>query len=161
MRKIILIFFVIAAFGLVTSVGQSSTNSAPDGECFVCHTDTADSADIKITGIPKEYEPGKTYNITLSVFSRLKSMSEIKGGFSAFASAGDLVVTDEKNTQKSNSFITHTIKGAQSRTWKFAWKAPKEKIDTDIKVMAVAANGDYSPSSDALTADVVTIKPKK
>lgn len=161
MRKIFLLFIAISAIGLAVSSGQSSTNSAPDGECFVCHTHTADSADIKMTGIPKEYEPGKTYNITLSVFSRLKSMSEVKGGFSASASAGDLIITDRKNTQKSNSFVTHTIEGAQNRTWKFAWKAPKEKTDAEIKVMAVAANGDHSPSSDAITADVVTIKPKK
>jgi hypothetical protein len=161
MRKIFLFFLAVAAIGLVASGGQSSTNSAPDGECFVCHTNTADSADVKIIGIPKEYEPGKTYHITLSVFSRLKSMSEIQGGFSATASIGDLIVTDKKNTQKSNSFITHTIEGAKSRLWKFAWKAPKEKTDAEIRVMAIAANGDYSSSGDAMTADIIAIKGKK
>ncbi len=161
MRKIILFLLAIVALGLAASAGLSSTNSAPDGECFTCHADTADSANIKMIGLPKEYVPGKTYNITLSVQSRLKSMSEIKGGFSASASAGDLIVIDEKNTQKSNSFITHTIQGAQSRTWKLAWKAPKEKTDTEIRVMAVAANGDYSPSGDAMTADIIAIKGKK
>lgn len=161
MRKIFLFFLAAAALGLVSSAGQSSTNSAPDGECLICHAETADSADIKLTGIPKEYEPGKSYNITLSVFSRLESISEVKGGFSASASAGDLLVTDRKNTQKSNSFVTHTIQGAQTRMWKFAWKAPKQKTEVEIRVMAVAANGDYSPSGDAITAEVATIKPKK
>lgn len=161
MKKIFLFFLALAALGLAASAGQSSTNSAPDGECFACHANTADSANIKMTGIPKEYEPGKTYNITLSVHSRLKSMSEIKGGFSASASAGELIVVDKKNTQISDSFITHTIEGAQSRTWKFAWKSPKEKMPAEIRVMAVASNGDYSPSGDAITADLVTIRPSK
>lgn len=161
MRKIFLFFLALAALGLASSAGQSSTNSAPDGECFVCHTNTAASPETKLTGIPKDFEPGKTYNITLSVISRLKSISEIKGGFSVSASTGELVVTDQKNTQKSNSFITHTIEGAQNRTWKFAWKAPKEKIPAEIKVMAIASNGDYSPSGDAITAELVTIKPSK
>ncbi len=161
MKLIFLFFLALAALGLAATVGQSSTNSAPDGECFVCHTDIADTADIKFTGMPKEYAPGKTYNITLTVKSRLKSMSDVKGGFSATASAGELIVTDQKNTQKSNSFLTHTIEGAKNRTWKFAWKSPKEKIPAEISVMAVASNGDFSPSGDAITAEIATIKPSK
>lgn len=161
MRKIFLLIFALTAIGLATSIGQSSTNSAPDGECFVCHTNTADSADIKITGIPKEYVPGKTYNISLTVGSRLKSISDVKGGFSATSSAGELIVIDKKNTQKSNSFITHTVEGAKSRTWKFAWKSPKEKMHAEIRVMAVAANGDFSPTGDAITAELAAIKPSK
>lgn len=161
MKSIFLFFLSFVALCLAVTVSQSSTNSAPDGECFVCHTDIADSADIKITGIPKEYIPGKTYNITLTVQSRLKSMSQIKGGFSAIATAGELIVIDTKNTQKSNSYITHTIEGAKNRTWKFAWKSPTEKIPAEISVMAVASNGDFSPTGDAITAESITMKPSK
>ncbi|MCX8031046.1 MAG: hypothetical protein N3A59_05655 [Thermodesulfovibrionales bacterium] len=159
-----LVFFTITvlfAVILIVTGSQSFTNSAPDNECFACHTNIADTAEIKLTGIPKAYSPGKTYTLTLTVQSKLKSMSEIKGGFSASTTEGELIIIDEANTQTSNSFLTHTKEGAKKRTWKIGWKSPSEKKPVEIRVMAIASNGDFSPSGDAIAAEIIKINPAK
>jgi hypothetical protein len=153
-------FFVVVGFLISTS--YSYNNSAPNFECFVCHsTVEPQKTTIKVAGVPRVYEPGKTYTITLTVESTLKSLGEVQGGFSAAASAGELVVTDAKNTQLSNGIMTHTQEGSNHRKWSFSWKAPAIKTDAEIKVMAVAANGDFSAANDAVTADLFMIKPAK
>lgn len=162
MKKIVLlVVLLLAVVGFAASIGYSSNNSAPSGECYVCHTGTAVPAKMKLAGVPKQYERGKIYNLTLTVSSPLQSIGVVQGGFSAEATAGELIVTDGKNTQISLPFITHTQEGSEKRTWKFAWKAPEQKMDVELKVRAIAADGDYSPNGDAVTAEVFTIKPKK
>ncbi len=156
---ILAIFFVV---GLVVSDGFSQNNSAPNFECFVCHTSVKpQKTSIKATGVPKVYEPGKTYKITIAVESGLKSRGEVQGGFAGEATAGELIVTDGKNTQLSNGFVTHTQEGSHHRKWSFSWKAPATKMDAEIKVMVVAADGDFSAANDAVTADMFIIKPAK
>ncbi len=162
MKKIVLmVLMLLIAVGVIASIGYGSNNSAPNAECYVCHTGATVPAELKLVGLPKQYEHGKTYKLTLTVSSPLQSIGVVQGGFSAEATAGELIITDEKNTQISLPFITHTQEGSEKRTWKFAWKAPQQKVDVDLKVMAVAADGDFSSNGDAITAEVFTIKPKK
>jgi hypothetical protein len=162
MKRFVLLILPIIFAGLLVSKGFAHRNSAPSFECFVCHTATEpQKTTIKATGIPKVYEPGKTYNITLSVESTLKSYGEVQGGFAAEATAGELIATDAKNTQLSNGIMTHTQEGSHYRKWSFSWKAPATKMDAEIKVMVVAANGDFGAAGDAVTAELFIIKPKK
>ena len=160
-KKTVMYLIVLFSITLLfSSIGFTSNNSAPNFECYTCHTGASAPAAIKVTGVPKQYEPGKTYKLTVSVDCKTKSMSEVQGGFSVQASAGELIVSDKKNTQLSDSYLTHTLEGSERRSWAFEWKAPQEKVDVELKVMAIAANGDYSPFGDAITADGFTIQPK-
>lgn len=152
--------FIISLTLLFSSIAYTNNNSAPNSECFTCHSGASDPATVKVTGLPKQFEPGKKYKITVAVDSKIKSVSEVKGGFSATVSEGELIVTDKKNTQISDSYLTHTIEGSDRRSWSFEWKAPEKKSDVELKIMVVAANGDYSPNGDAITAEVFTIQPK-
>lgn len=153
-------FFVVVGFFISNS--YSFNNSAPNFECFVCHRPVEPhETTINITGVPRVYEPGKTYVITLTVKSTLKSRNEVQGGFAAAASAGELIATDAKNTQLSNGIMTHTQEGSHRRKWSFSWKAPATKTDIELRVMAVAADGDFSATNDAVTAELFTIKPAK
>lgn len=156
---LILTFLLVSFVGINIVYGHR--NSAPNLECLSCHEGEMVQEMVKIEGIPKNYVPGKTYNLKVIIISDLESMSECKGGFAVEASIGKLKVSDKKNTQASNGFITHTQKGSELRKWTFQWTAPKEKTDVNISVMAVAANGDYSPAGDKVGATVYSIKPAK
>ena len=165
MKKLILLL-ILAPFvlvGMIVSMGHSFQNSAPNFECFTCHQAIGEhKTELKVKGIPEAYEPGKTYELKLTVDSTIESINEIQGGFAAGVTAGELIVRDKEGTQLSNSVLTHTAEGSEKRVWKFRWKAsPQQKTDVELKVMAVAANGDFSPVGDATTAKVFTIKPKK
>lgn len=158
------LFMILIAFGImllfISSV-YASRNSAPNLECIICHEGEMVQNMVKVQGLPKSYVPGKTYNLTVVVTSDLESISESKGGFAIEASKGKLIVKDKKNTQLSNGILTHTQEGSELRKWRFSWKAPSEKIDASITVMAVAANGDYSASGDRVGADSYIIKSTK
>lgn len=156
---LIFLFLFVSFFGVNITYGHR--NSAPTLECLSCHEGEMVQDMVKIEGVPKSYVPGKTYSLKVVVVSDLESISECKGGFAVEASAGKLKVKDKKNTQLSNSFVTHTQEGSELRKWTFEWTAPKEKTDVNITVMAVAANGDYSPAGDKVGATVYSIKPAK
>lgn len=160
-KKIIL--FLVIAFGItafVVSTGNSHNNSAPNLECTGCHQGEG-SAEVKIDGLPEKYIPGKTYKMTLMIVSGNASSGDVAGGFALEASGGELIVSDKKNTQLSGSFITHTQEGSALRKWTIGWKAPADNAPVDLTVMAVAANGDFSPSGDVIGADSFSIKPGK
>ncbi len=162
--KRIIFFLVLILFGMsgfYISKGYGHKNSAPNLDCISCHEGEMVQNMVKVQGMPKSYVPGKTYNLTVIVTSDLESMSESKGGFALEASAGELIVRDKKNTQLSNGILTHTQEGSELRKWTFKWKAPSEKIDASITVMALAANGDYSSVGDRVGADSYTIKSAK
>lgn len=135
-------------------------NSAMNLECASCHAE-GPAAKIVIKGLPAQFQPGKSYQVTVEVISKLKSMSESKGGFAVQASAGTLKVKDEKRTQLLGDYLTHTPEGNMVRKWTFIWVAPTDVEEATITVMGVAANGDYSPFGDAVAADAVSITKAK
>jgi hypothetical protein len=160
-RKItLLLVLALGITALITSTGHSHNNSAPNLECTGCHQGEG-AAEVKIEGLPEKYIPGKTYKITLTVVSGNASLGDVAGGFALEASAGELIVSDKKNTQLSDGFITHTKEGSAFRKWAIGWKAPATNITVDITVMAVAANGDFSPAGDVVGANSLSIRPSK
>lgn len=160
-KGLTLIIVIVALCYMGVSISSAHRNSAPNLECVSCHQGEIVDNLVKIEGLPKAFTPGKVYNLTVTISSRLESMSESKGGFAVEASAGKLIVKDKKNTQLSDGILTHTQEGSTLRKWTFSWKAPSKKVDTTITVMAVAANGDYSPAGDRVSADIFTIKSSK
>lgn len=161
MKKFIL--FLLIGLGIVSffaSTGSSHNNSAPNFECNTCHQGEG-SAEVKIEGLPVKYIPGKIYKMTLIIESDNQSFGDNAGGFAMEASAGELIATDNKNTQVSEGFLTHTQEGAALRKWTFGWKAPAEKKEADLTIMAVAANGDFSPVGDVIGTNDFSITPEK
>ncbi|MBI5410150.1 MAG: hypothetical protein HZA14_12370 [Nitrospirae bacterium] len=161
-NKLILSFIItLGIIALFVSVGVSHNNSAPNFECIQCHEGGMGDVEIKLEGLPEKYVPGKTYKMTLTVVSENESLGDVAGGFAVEASAGELIVVDKKNTQLSDGILTHTKEGSALRKWVVGWKAPSQKIETDLSVMAVAANGDFSTAGDVIGADGFSITPGK
>ncbi len=163
------IFLVLLFFGiffvLIFTTREDTyafLNSAPSFECMDCHIGAEDYViDIMLEGMPERYEPSKTYELKLIIRSDLESISDIKGGFAAQATAGELLEKDELNTQISGDYLTHTMEGNKYREWTIGWKAPQVADErVDIEVMVVAANGDYSPSMDAVGFETFRTDPE-
>jgi hypothetical protein len=151
---------IVAGLGLVASAGHGSTNSAPAAECQSCHTDSGGRVDVRVEGLGTTWEPGRTYDVAVTVQSPLASQGEVQGGLSVNVSAGELVVTDDIGTQRSESFLTHTQEGSKRRAWTFRWQAPPDGTAVELRVSGMAANGDFTPLGDATAATVFTIRRK-
>jgi hypothetical protein len=100
---------------------------------------------LEVTGIPKHYQPGKRYPLTIS----LAQKGQQRWGFqltaldSAHQPAGEVVVSNAEHTQlKSEAmpdkserhYIEHTVGGTFPGTpngpvvWEVIWQAPDEVI---------------------------------
>lgn len=160
---LVLIFFgTLLVMSLITKEDSYAfLNSAPSFECMTCHVGAEDYVvDLLLEGIPDRYEPNKTYELKLVMKSDLESISDIEGGFAAQVTAGELIDKDQIHTQLTDNFLTHTVEGNKVREWVFAWKAPADAEDqVQIEVMVVAANGDYSPSMDAVGFEIYRTNP--
>jgi len=152
-----MVCFLLWVFG--SQSGANSTSGAPTIMCMDCHV-LPKGAEIKISKLPKAFQPGATYEVTLTLASAVKSEGEIQGGFAVSTSAGELIVTDARNTQKSNGYLTHTPEGALLRSWKFKWKAPMEKQKIILRVSVVAANGDFAPANDGFARREFVLLPQ-
>ncbi|MBI5641523.1 MAG: hypothetical protein HZA17_13970 [Nitrospirae bacterium] len=162
MKKLIVpVLVLLAVAGFHIAPVSSHNNSAPNMECIGCHQGEMVADMVTIQGLPKSYVPGKLYAMTVVVNSKLKSSGDVAGGFAVETSAGELVVKDKKNTQMSDGILTHTQAGSALRKWTFGWKAPAQKMEAGISVMAVAANGDFSAAGDEVGSGSYTIAPKK
>lgn len=160
-----LILLILAPFvlvGILGSTGYSFQNNSANFQCLVCHQVTGEhETELKVMGIPKRYKPGRIYNLKLTIDSTLQSFGEVQGGFAVGVTAGELIVKDNKGTQILNYILTHTAEGSEKRVWEFSWKAPQQKTDIELRVMAMAANGDFSPIGDAVAEQVFTINSGK
>ncbi len=151
------LFLLILALGATT--GANSTGGAPMTMCMDCHG-MPKGAEIRVEKLPRAYLPGSVYEISLRVVSGVKSESDTQGGFAVTASDGELIVSDQKTTQKSGDYITHTAEGTLLRSWNFKWKAPPEKKNVTLTISAVAANGDFAPANDAFSRREFIIQAK-
>lgn len=162
MKKYISLPILAILLALAPAPGEAYNNGAPTLKCFNCHVAVGEHASVlNVTGIPESYQGGKTYPITVTVDSDVRSLGQVQGGFAVQVSAGELLVVDKANTQISDRILTHTQQGSALRTWKLAWKAPREKQQVDITVMATAANGDFAPLGDPVVAHAFTSSPRK
>ena len=138
--------------------------------CTHCHVDAKPipPKDLVIEGLPKFYEPGKVYNITVKILDVNPCNPAVMagcGGFAAHPSAGKLIVTDPKDTMIAQNpvdgvYITHTEAGHMKREWRFAWKAPSKPVPVTFKFAAIAANGDATPFGDHYGAKIIKLYPQ-
>ncbi len=151
------LFFLCSVF--VSPSGANSTSGAPMTMCMDCHG-LPKGAEIRMENLPTSFQPGAVYQMTVKVVSAVKSEGDIQGGFAVTVSAGELVVSDPKNTMKSDGYITHTAEGCLQRSWKFKWKAPAEKKKVTLNVSVIAANGDFAPANDGFARREFVIAPR-
>lgn len=124
--------WALAAAGLVGSAASYS-GGAQEGRgeagCTPCHGALAGKVRIDVS-LPKTYEPGKTYNATLTIVGAADPLPVIAanhGGFAMEASAGTLEPSDAK-TKMVGKTLTHTDGGNDQRSWSFRWVAPKPAV---------------------------------
>lgn len=140
------------------------SNGAPQLNCIQCHVDAKNNpAEFTIEGLPQKVEPGKEYKITIKITKGPKSLGNAYGGFAVAVSAGQLIVTDKKNTfiakTPTGTFITHTKAGSMKREWTFAWKAPSScNGPITFEISVIAANGDGSFNGDAYGHKVIKVE---
>ena len=169
MRRILPILGLVL---LITAVGcfalrvESMSNGAPQLNCVQCHVGADQNpAEFTIEGLPEQFEPGKTYKITLKITKGPDCSGGVAcGGFAVEVDAGELVVTDEKNTfiataPTGENLLTHTKDGSLLREWSFEWKAPEDATPVTFKISVIAANGDGSFNGDAYAHEEITVKP--
>lgn len=161
MKKLLILLPFMSMILLISvPAAYSHNNSAPNGECYACHTGVDAETEVRIKGLPKKYIPGKKYRLTLIIQSDNESYGDVQGGFSLIATGGEINVSDDMNTQISHPYLTHTKEGSEQREWSFIWKAPEEKMEAEIQVMGIAANGDFSAAGDSIGTDVFDINPE-
>jgi len=170
MRKV----FILTAFALlVLAVGlladyhaRAMSNGAPALNCLQCHMGAdKNPAQFVVEGLPSEYEPGKTYKITVKITKGPDCGGGAAcGGFAVAVSAGQLKVVDSKHTFISTlptgqKILTHSKEGSKLRQWTFEWVAPSKPAPVRFEVSVIAANGDGSFNGDAYAHKTITIKP--
>ncbi len=141
---------------LTASLAFAMSNGAPALDCSQCHIGAAQNPPkFIVKGIPKFYEPGKIYNITVKIVKGPPCHPDVAcGGFAVAVSAGKLIVIDKKDTFVTKTFdgkeiITHTPEGAKKREWTFAWQAPKKLEPVIFSIAVNAVNGDGTYMGDS------------
>lgn len=148
--------------GLLPGPALAHTNGAPILKCYDCHhAESRHRSSIAVAGLPAAYVPGQVYQLKVVIDSSVKSFGKVLGGFAVLVTGGELQVVDERSTQLGdNGILTHTVEGAEMRSWKFAWKAPQTAQEIDFRVMGTAANGDFSSFGDPVVAHLHTVAAK-
>ncbi len=98
---------------------------------------------LSISGVPRTYETGVTYDLTVS----LKHVSYTTGGFMIWDyAAGTFAVSDgTKEVAESNGAISHDAPG---NDWVIPWTAPSEDIgDVHFSIAGNIVDGSGAPDA--------------
>ena len=123
--------------------------------------------DIVIEGFPKQYEPGMTYPVKLTVThtgdrklwgfqlaTRVKETGAQAGVLKPID--GSTVVVEEKSIQ----YIEHTLTGNRTNVFSFSWVAPNSSMGAVVANAAGnATNGDESPEGDYIYTTELVVSP--
>lgn len=151
---------LVAGTALAFSSNPPNARTGAPGEstCIACHSTfplNSGSGELTLSGFPAEYEPGASYDVTLT----LSDPDAARWGFSltlidaAGDAAGSFTVTDS-GTQLSSSggrdYLKQNSAGTYpgtsgSASWDFTWTAPA--ADTGDLALYVAGNGANNNSS--------------
>ncbi len=174
------LFFLICSSGSILlalsegpppgTTGDSFFNepSCNQTDCHVGNALNASGGSLTIAGVPAQYQPGKTYPITVTI----SRTGQRRWGFelavratSTKAQAGTIVATDTLNTQmvaqNGVQYIEHTLNGtflgASQGSWSFNWTAPATAVgDVRFSCAGNAANGDFNNTGDFIYTTFVT-----
>jgi hypothetical protein len=148
------------------------TGVAGEDTCVMCHNSFELNAgrderlgDLKVTGFPARYEPGKSYAVTVEL-THLQDRSAWGFQLSTRAGgkqAGHLKPIDSHTqlvTQDGLEYVEHTMEGIDSNVFEFTWVAPESTAgEVLVGVAGNAADGDTSEHGDFVYATSLTIPP--
>lgn len=171
--SILLLFICVWSFKIHSmSTGALEVTGINPGEnCTACHegvanNDSKGAIAIAIAGNPTYYEPGKTYDmsVTLNYPARTRfgfGLNIRKKGF-LFAPIGNLTSESNSGVSARGTFVTHELKSidaTNSKTWLFKWTAP-ETLDTlTFYTAGIASNNDKDATGDITYTTNKTIFP--
>lgn len=121
--------------------------------------------ELMISGLPKQYEPGRMYPITLAVAhtegrgywgfqlaARVKETGAQAGELKPID--GSTQIVDEKGIQ----YIEHTLQGIAANTFEFIWVAPGSPAgEVIVHASGNAADGNGSPEGDYIYNTSVSV----
>ena len=152
----------------------ASTGGFGEATCVRCHNSFELNAgkasglgDLIVSGLPKQYEPGKTYPVKVEIthvkdrmFWGFQMSTRVKD---TGAQAGDLKTMDGKTQvvkEKNVQYIAHTNEGIFNNVFEFAWVAPASSAGgVLINVVGNAADGSLDPGGDYIYSTSVTVPP--
>jgi hypothetical protein len=178
----IVIVALVAAFGFSTkyfqkanaaSAGPSASHTSAPGEdnCTSCHTDftvNSGTGSLSFTGLPVNYVPGTSYNITATVTSAdaliygfqttsIDSAGRQRGTYSLPTTSPVQVRTNDGIVNgNQRSYVSHTVDGTIPtsfgfKSWNFTWNAPMTRVGrVSFYLAGNAANGDGGNSGDRI-----------
>jgi hypothetical protein len=170
----VLVVTSTAAFSGGPDLGHTGGFDEPTCQTSGCHADfelnsgrAKGLGDLVLEGLPEQYEPGKTYPVTLTIthvdgrqYWGFQAASRVKA---TGAQAGQLKATDQ-DTQvleaKGVQYIEHTLLGIPTNTFTFDWVAPGSPAgDVIVHVAGNAADGSGEASGDYIYTTSVTLSP--
>jgi hypothetical protein len=126
-----------------SSNSAGAPQNAADTGC-TCHNAQPDTGvTVAVDGFPESYEPGTTYDITITLSGGpmpVPAVSQNQGGFAMKVSAGTLLA-DDGITVTGGTFATHSASTNNQRAWSLQWVAP-ERGTVNVSVAANSVNGD-------------------
>lgn len=179
---LVLLFFII--FGLLEKTSANSgnpplgTTGAPgEQSCSVCHNSFAPNSgkgQVAITGLPREYVAGMTYDLTVFLAdpesTRWSFELTILDGRGV--SVGNLVSADETLAvvksmpvgSASRDYLVPTIAGnftgrIDVSMWQFRWTAPAQDAgNITFHLIGVACDTDDTPRGDDVYTNTYNLK---
>ena len=117
--------------------------------CQACHSGDAGSPALSLTPDSVTFNPGDVVTFTLAIRT---SSVKVGGAFITSGGVGALRTLAGEGLKVNGQGLTHTapkpaVNGVVS--FRFAWQAPAKPGGLDIRVAALAGNGNNSPLGDA------------
>ncbi|MGD2135108.1 MAG: hypothetical protein PVF27_03065 [Gemmatimonadales bacterium] len=135
--------------------------------CARCHFDrqlNAPGGTLAIEGLPERYEPGRDYNLTVTLARRglerggMQLAVRVMDGPSRATQAGAVRPLDERSQVLPGpdgvAYLSHTLEGSLAAVpdtlmWRMVWTAPIDgDADVALHVAANASNDDASEFGD-------------
>ena len=142
------------ALSIATVVASTRPAAARAGgivtdTCQACHSGDAGSPALSLTPDSVTFNPGDVVTFTLAIRT---SSVKVGGAFITSGGVGALRTLAGEGLKVNGQGLTHTapkpaVNGAVS--FRFAWQAPAKPGGLDIRVAALAGNGNNSPLGDA------------
>ncbi|HEY0172588.1 MAG TPA: PQQ-dependent sugar dehydrogenase [Pyrinomonadaceae bacterium] len=141
------------------------THAPGELDCSDCHTTPEPSTGTLTLGVPQNYAPGQTYDITVA--HSTADRTRVRWGFEMTAldaadeRAGSFAPADEltrviggEGPFPGREYVEHTSNGTfpgqqNGASWRFRWTAPSEDVGpVTFYVAGNQANGDGNSSGD-------------
>ncbi len=154
------------------------TGGFGEDSCHACHWEFEENpaeGELRISGFPEEYEPGRTYELRIGLE---RSGISVAGFQLAARHAGDTtqagsfdVPAEEEDrvevvTEREIEFAQHRLGGIEPEEegatgWSVRWTAPTSDARVLLHASAVAGDGDQSQMGDRVYTVELKAAPKR